>query len=116
MKRPRLMVAAALCGSLLTLAGSVPAQTAQPFGTTSLPTRAETADGSAGAAPVKNPGGTAGELDALRQRLEEVEGQNRVLAESLRELKSRLDELSPPAAAGNSPTSVLPRSGATPTR
>jgi hypothetical protein len=110
MKRDRPLIAAALCGLLLTLANSATAQDAPTFNKHSPQAQTETA--AAEAPPVKTPDGTAVEVEALRRRLEEVESQNRALAESLRDLKVKLDELSPPSADKTSDTAAA-SSGAT---
>lgn len=112
MKRPRLMIAAALCGMLLTLVNSAAAQNTPPLSTHSPQTQAEAAAGP-DAAPGKTPDGTAAEVEALRRRLEEVESQNRALAESLREVRAKLDELSPPSANKTSAPVTTPSAVAT---
>src|SRR3712207_5692635 len=97
MNRARLTLPA-LCAVALSLVGTAQAQTRQPPG----PARdqAEAADARTEAAPAKPTGGTADEVEALRRRLEEVESQNRALTQTLREVKARLEELSPPAEGG----------------
>lgn len=112
MKRDRLVIAAALCGLFLSLADGAAAQDAPPLSKHNTQARAETAAG-AGVASGKTPDATAAEVEALRRRLEEVESQNRALAESLRELKAKLDELSPPSANKTSATVTTPPAATT---
>jgi hypothetical protein len=111
MRKPRLVTSAALCGTLLTLTYSAAAQNTPPLSNARPQTQAETAAAGTTAAPGKTPNDTAGEIEALRRRLEDVESQNRALTESLRELKTRLDELNPPSSH-STPATLTTQSGA----
>ena len=90
MKRSHLILAA-LCGTIFIFVSVASAQTSRPA------TSAETADVKTGVTGESN-----SEIETLRHRLEEVERQNRALGQTLLELKSRLDALSPVEAASTS--------------
>ncbi|MDQ3802569.1 MAG: hypothetical protein M3416_01770 [Acidobacteriota bacterium] len=53
----------------------------------------------AGKTPNTPSGGTAGEGEALRQRVEELEKQNRVMAQTLSEVRAKLETMNPSEAA-----------------
>jgi hypothetical protein len=113
MKRSHLLLAA-LCGTIFIFVSSTSAQTQTSPPSTSTKTQplAETADiKTDGTANIVS-GGSNTEIETLRRRLEEVERQNRVLGQTLLELKARMDALSPAEAASSSSGLSTPQTNA----
>ena len=104
MKRSDLILAV-LCGAIFIFASDASAQTSQPATSARAQSLVDSAD-------VKTDG-TANivsnsEIETLRRRLEEVERQNRALAQTLLELKARLDALGPAEETGSSSAISIP--------
>lgn len=100
MKRPYVIVAA-LCGMTLIIASGASAQDAPLVTTSKAHLPAETIRLSTAKTPDIKGNGPTSEIEALKQRLEELETQNRALTQTLSGLKARMDALSP-AEKGNS--------------
>lgn len=100
---------AALCGITLLLIGSAQAQTKQPNQTTLRNAETSKVSGAAKTAgdvktadKTPDAGAPAAEVEGLKRRVEELENQNRTLAQALAEINAKLNTLTPaPASASN---------------
>jgi TolA-binding protein len=112
MKRTILLLAA-ICGIVSLTFRSTFAQNTQSS-TQTTPTPSVTIHNAAIVKPAeKNAETTTSEVDILKHRIEEVENQNRLLLDAVKELKARLDAVSPATNKQDLAPSVATASKAT---
>jgi len=111
MKRSHLILAA-LCGTIFIFVSGAAAQTSPPSIIVKAQLPAETADVKTNGTANKVSAGSNSEIETLRRRLEEVEDQNRALAQTLLELKARMDALTGEKAASSSSGLSTPQANA----
>lgn len=91
-KRTCLLIAV-LCGITLTFGVNANAQTPRPSPTNHANSESDTLSPDASKAPNTPSGTTVSEVEALRQRVEELEKQNRAMAQTLSEVRARLETM-----------------------
>lgn len=102
------ILVALLCG--LTFVATISAQTSPPVTSAKTISQAETAVADTDATTDISTRRPDSEVDALKQRLEEMESRNRALTQSLLELKARVDALSSARAANSNDSPIAPTS------
>lgn len=110
------LILAALCGIILIAVSSAPAQNSRPETSTRALSQAETGSLYTDKTPSTARDDSSGEIEALKQRLEEVESRNRALTQTLLELKARMDALDPVQAVNNSSANSATQTSAAPTQ
>ena len=106
------LILAALCGTIFIFVNSTSAQTSPPSTSATAQPPAETADVKTDGTPNIVSGGSNSEIETLRRQLEEVERQNRALAQTLLELKARMDALTGAEAASSRSCLSTPQTNA----
>jgi hypothetical protein len=96
---------AALCGITLLLVVGASAQDQQPNQTVQSISRAKTPV-ETGKDSDASAGDSASEVEGLKRRVEELENQNRALAQSLADINAKLSALARPETASAAPTPV----------
>lgn len=112
MKRVKIPLAA-LCGITLLLAASASAQTTQPTHTAAtrsprVDTTLETDKATDKASDARAGGSSDDEVEALKRRLDELENQNRALAQTLAEINAKLGTMSRTETADVSSSASAP--------
>jgi hypothetical protein len=102
------ILVALLCG--LTFVPTISAQTSRPVTSAKTISQAETTLDDTNATPNISTRRPDSDVEALKQRLEEMESRNRALTQSLLELKARVDALSSAQAANSDSSPVTPTS------
>jgi hypothetical protein len=102
------ILVALLCG--LTFVPTISAQTSPPVTSPKTISQAETPLTDTDAAPNISTRRPDGDVEALKQRLEEMESRNCALTESLLELKARVDALSSAQVANGNSSPAIPTS------
>ena len=96
---------AALCGITLLLVVGASAQDKQPNKIVQSVSRADTTT-ETGKASDASAGDSASEVEGLKRRVEELENQNRALAQSLADINAKLSAMARPETASAAPTPV----------
>src|SRR5262249_33877693 len=109
MKRTRLLIVV-LFGISVAFGSGAAAQTPQPSPADKAPSETDTLSPKTVKSPDTSSGAAGGEVEALMQRVQELEKQNRAMAQMLSEVRAKLENMSRSGAA----SAVAPAAPASP--